>query len=386
MQTNPHRWFGVGHSSLSDSRTAGAQAAAEAIGGRTPKAVLIFCSISHDLPELLAGVRDEAGPDAEIVGTTTHGELSSDGATLGGVAIAALGGDGFHVRSRAVKIKEHGQRASGGLIAETVRGLKDDYKVLIMLVEGLAPIPHEIIRGAYTEVGATVPLVGGFGGDDNRFEGDFQILNDRVLTGSVVGLALGSDAPIGVGIAHGWHKVGEPMIVSKSQGPHIFKLDDNPALDVLLHRSNFKGTAEEFFKQRGLLQPLGLARRNGEDIRVIHAGDDDERSVWGTAEMTQGSMVWIMEADRHDLINGAAQSCADALSHLEGLAPLGALTFNCAGRRAGLIEGGLEEELAVLRKGLRDAPFAGFYTTGEIARVRGASGMHHLTLVTLALA
>ena len=39
-----------------------------------------------------------------------------------------------------------------------------------------------------------------------------------------------------------------------------------------------------------------------------------------------------------------------------------------------------------MRTALGDAPFAGFYTTGEIARVRGASGMHHLTLVTLALA
>jgi small ligand-binding sensory domain FIST len=93
-----------------------------------------------------------------------------------------------------------------------------------------------------------------------------------------------------------------------------------------------------------------------------------------------------MQADRHDLIDGAAQSCADALSHLEGLAPLGAIAFDCAGRRAGLLDGGLDEELAVMRKGLRDAPFAGFYTTGEIARVRGASGMHALTLVTLALA
>lgn len=386
MQTNPHRWFGVGHSGVPDSRTAGAQAAAEAIGGRTPKAVLVFCSISHDLPALLAGVRAEAGPDAKIVGCTSHGELSSDAATLGGVAIAALGGDGFNVRTRAAKIKEHGQRATGALIAETVRGMKDDYKVLIMMVEGLAPAPHEIVRGAYAEIGATVPLVGGFGGDDNRFEGDFQFFDDKILTGSVVGLALGSDAPIGVGIAHGWHRVGEPMIVSKSQGQHIFKLDDKPALDVLLHRNNFQGTAEAFFKEHGQLQPLGLSRRNGEDIRVIHSGDDDERSVWGTAEMTQGALVWIMQADRHDLINGAAQSCADALSHLDGLVPLGALAFNCAGRRAGLIEGGLEEELAVLRKGLRDAPFAGLYTTGEIARVRGASGMHNLTLVTLALA
>ena len=91
-------------------------------------------------------------------------------------------------------------------------------------------------------------------------------------------------------------------------------------------------------------------------------------------------------ADWEELRERASAIKEHALSHLDGLTPLGALVFNCAGRRAGLIEGGLDEELAVLRKGLRDAPFAGFYTTGEIARVRGASGMHHLTLVTLALA
>ncbi len=33
-----------------------------------------------------------------------------------------------------------------------------------------------------------------------------------------------------------------------------------------------------------------------------------------------------------------------------------------------------------------DVPFAGFYTMGEIARVRGSIGMHALTLVTLAMA
>ena len=35
---------------------------------------------------------------------------------------------------------------------------------------------------------------------------------------------------------------------------------------------------------------------------------------------------------------------------------------------------------------MADVPFAGFYTNGEFARVRGALGMHHFTLVTLALA
>lgn len=385
MQSTPHRWFGAGQSSAADSAKAGAEAAAEAIGGRVPKAVLVFCSVAHDLRPLLAGVRAEAGPAAMIVGSTTMGELGNAGMTVGGVAVAALGGDGFTVHTRAAHITESDPRAAGAAVAESLRGLHDDHRVLILLCDGLTGHPHDIVRGACSSVGATVPMVGGFGADDRRFERTYQFYGDEVLTNSVVGLALGSDGPIGIGVAHGWRRTEPPMTVTKSQGAHIFQLDGEPALDVLLRRNNFEGTADEFFDRGRSLQPLGLSRRNGEDIRVIHAGDDEERSVWGTADIPEGALVWLMEADRQALLDGASWSCTEALARLDKLAPLGVLAFDCAGRRAGLVEGGVDEEVAVLREAVKGAPFAGFYTSGEIARVRGVSGLHHLTLVTLAL-
>jgi hypothetical protein len=246
--------------------------------------------------------------------------------------------------------------------------------------------PNEVVRGASSRIGAAWPMVGGFGADDGQFERTFQFRGDQVLTGSVVGLALGSDRPIGIGVAHGWRRTEPPMIVTRSHGGRIYRLDDEPALDVLLRRNNFDGTAAEFFERGRALQPLGLSRRSGEDIRVIHAGDDEERSIWGTADVPQGALVWLMEADRQALLDGASLSCNEAIAQLNGLAPLGALAFDCGGRRAGLMEGGMEEEIDAMRAALSDAPFGGCYTTGEIARVRGASGLHHLTLVTLALA
>ena len=391
MQTNPHRWFGVGQSSAHDSATAGARAASAAVGGRTPKAVFVFSSVAHDLPVLMASVRRECVPETVIVGSTTIGEIGNVGMTVGGVSIAALGGDGFTIRTRMAHLKEHGQRASGALAAEAAHGLHDEHQVLILLCDGLAGSPHEVVRGAYSTVGAHIPMVGGFSGDDQRFQstcqfyGD-QLHGDHVLTDAVIGIGLGSDGPIGIGIAHGWHKLDPPMVVTKSQGQHIFQLDGEPALDVLLRRSHFDGPAEAFFDRGRHLQPLGLSRRNGEDMRVIHAGDDDERTVWGTADVPQGALVWLMEADREALVEGATQSCSEAVAGLEGMPALGALAFDCGGRRAGLIVGGVAEEIEAMREALDDAPFAGFYTTGEIARVHGALGMHHLTLVTLALA
>ncbi|GIF01808.1 FIST signal transduction protein [Paractinoplanes rishiriensis] len=386
MLTNPHRWFGSGQSNAGDSAKAGAEAAAEAIGGRPPKAVFVFCSASHDLPALLAAVRAEAGPDAVIVGCTTMGELGAGGATVGGVSVAALGGDGFWVQTRVTPVDEHDQRAAGIDVTEALRGLHGPNKVLIMLCDALTGRPHEIVRGAYSVVGAITPMVGGFAGDDRKYQRTFQFHNDEVLSHHVVGVALGSDGPIGIGVAHGWRRTEPPMIVTRSVGPRIYQLDDEPALDVLLRRNNFEGTADEFFDQGRPLQPLGLSRRNGEDIRVIHAGDDDDRSVWSTADVPEGALVWLMEADRQALIDGATWSCTEARAGLDGLAPLGVLAFDCGGRRAGLVEGGLEEEIEAMRTALGGAPFAGFYTVGEIARTRGASGMHHLTLVTLALA
>jgi hypothetical protein len=390
MQTNPHRWFGAGQSSAADAAKAGAEAAAEAIGARPAKAVFVFCSVAYDLPELLAAVRAEAGPDAAIVGSTTMGELGNAGMTVGGLAVAALGGDGFTVHVRAATIDPHDPRAAGAEAAEALRGLHDPNRVLILFCDGMSGRPNEVVRGAYSTAGAAWPLVGGFGADDRHFERTFQFCGgadgDEVRTGSVVGLALGSDGPIGIGMAHGWRRTEPPMIVTRSQGPHVYRLDDEPALDVLLRRNNFDGTADEFFERGRALQPLGLSRRNGEDIRVIHAGDDEERSVWGTADVPQGALVWLMEADRQALLDGATWSCTEAIARLDGLAPLGVLAFDCGGRRAGLVEGGMQEEIDAIGTALSDAPFAGFYTTGEIARVRGASGLHQLTLVTLALA
>ena len=43
------------------------------------------------------------------------------------------------------------------------------------------------------------------------------------------------------------------------------------------------------------------------------------------------------------------------------------------------------EEMAAIGKTLPSVPTAGFYTYGEFARVRGASGFHNQTLVTLAI-
>ena len=63
-----------------------------------------------------------------------------------------------------------------------------------------------------------------------------QLFNDEVLEDAVVGAWLASDAPLGIGVQHGWRRVGEPMLVTGSEGSKVLTLDDQPALDVYLER------------------------------------------------------------------------------------------------------------------------------------------------------
>ena len=104
--------------------------------------------------------------------------------------------------------------------------------VLMVLSDGLAGDQEEVVRGTYRAVGATIPLVGGCAGDDLKMASTFQFHGNEVLHNAVVAAAIASDVPLGIGVRHGWRRVGEPMVVTGSEGNRLFTLDDQPALDL----------------------------------------------------------------------------------------------------------------------------------------------------------
>src|SRR4029077_19335279 len=82
-----------------------------------------------------------------------------------------------------------------------------EHRVLLLLTDGLAGDQTLIVRGAYSVVGAQVPLVGGCAGDDLQMSRTHQLHDSDVLSGAVVAAAIGSDAPLGIGVHHGWRRV-----------------------------------------------------------------------------------------------------------------------------------------------------------------------------------
>ncbi len=272
------RWFGAGRSADPDPRAAGAMATRAALAGRPASLVMVFCPADIDFEAMLDGVSAEAD-GVPLIGCSGIAHLASGGPAEPCVVVSALGGDGFEIKTSVAMNVSSGQRAAGERVAEAVESLTMEHKLLLLLADGLGGEQHELVRGAYSVAGATVPLAGGCAADDFRYENTFQFIGDsdgvRVLRGALVAAAIGSDAPIGVGVAHGWQKTGEPMVATKSAGGRVDELDGEPALDVFAERLGVDRSMaedEQAFMQLALKRPLGLSRRSGEDIRVIHGG------------------------------------------------------------------------------------------------------------------
>jgi hypothetical protein len=378
---------------LANPDAAGTEATEEALAGRSASLVIVFASITHDLPPLLEAVGRVTGPGVAIVGCSSMGEISAHGATDDSVVVAALGGPGFDVQTRVARGASGRRHAAGTEAAQCLSSVSGPNRALVLLCDGLTYEHHQIVRGAYASAGAAVPLVGGCAADNLTFTGTYQFYGDgsgvEIMSDTVVGIAIGSDAPIGVGVAHGWRRTNDAMVVTNSEESRIFQLDNEPALDVylrLIGEDLSIADDPDKFHNRAYYHPLGLARRDGDDIRVVHAANASDRSLTCLANVPQGALAWLMETDPESLIGSAGDSCAHALQMLAGAPPVGLLTFDCGARKVMLGHDNAQREVAAIRRAAGDTPVGGFYTFGEIARSQGSRGMHHLTVATLALA
>jgi hypothetical protein len=382
-----NRWIGVGSSTAKGSREAGIDAATAALTGSDPKLLVVFVSPAHDLPALLAGIRSVA-PETPLIGCSTAGEIATDGPSDAGVVVTAIGGDGYSVATRVCRNASRDLRAAGADAAACAEhGPAGDNQILLLLTEGLGGDQQEVVRGAYSVVGGSVPLVGGCAGDDLAMRKTFQLFDGEVLEDSVLAAAISSDAPFGIGVQHGWGRVGAPFLVTASSGSRVFALDDRPALDVYLERLEAPDDARTdpaAFTRFALTHPFGLSRRSGEEVRFIAEANFEDRSIGCIAEVPQGGLAWIMEGDADSVLEATTAACTQAVDGLSGQAPLGFLAFDCIARRGVLGDDGIRQEVERISSYSQGAPIAGFYTYGEIARIRGVSGFHNQTLVVLA--
>jgi small ligand-binding sensory domain FIST len=231
-----------------------------------------------------------------------------------------------------------------------------------------------------------------------------------VFHGGLSGVAFGAGVSLISRVTQGCQPVARNHVVTEAERNVVYKLDGEPALDVLLRelKVSLDQPQEALNAVRATLaglahpddvasdgRPICRTGNFGSDVLVRHiVGLDPQRSGVALADMAEPGMQLAfcqrnVQAARADLMRicaeireelepeeltvGAAQALGAPEPETTPVAAqriAGAIYVSCSGR-GGPHFGAPSAELQLVRHALGDVPLVGFFAGGEIAR-------HHL--------
>lgn len=350
--------------------------------GFKPTLAIVFLSVKQDI-DTLCRMLDESG--ISVYGATTNGEFTGEGISSGEIAIMLLDMNPAYFTIYFEEFSENNYRHTAQDIAKQALG-KFAHPCFLMAGSNMQTDAEELIHGFEDILGKGVNVFGGMAGDDFGFKENFVFTNGRISNKGIVAIAIDEDKISIKGRAtHGWSAVGTEKTVTKSEGNHVFTIENVPVLDLVVKYGGLKDvTPENFAMQHSVTLPLQLQRENGNSIiRVGLVVDWNDHSFYCSGNIPQGSKVRFSIPPDFDVIEKVIHECED-LKATEMPEADALLLFSCAGRLVSL--GPLiSEEIEGIQK-VWNVPIAGMFSTSELARAtNGNLELHGLTACCVVL-
>ena len=392
---------GVGTSHHHNPNVAGREAAEQALenaGIVKPDFVFMFASVGYDQRSLLRAVRETTG-GAPLTGCSAEGTIDGDSTEESNfsVLVTAISSDelqwsnglatGLRADSRAV-----GKRVAQDLLPH----LSPDTIGLFVFPDGFTYNLDDFFAGLEERFPSDrfLPLWGGGAGNNlNPGEPTYQYCDDEVTSDGVSYALLSGEAQTAWAISHGLIPIGGERTVTRSQGNVIYEIDGKPATEVLKEYLPEHALVEDRDWMRYAVS-LALCFRapsymKDEEyvVRGVPAVRMADGSITVQTEVQEGTSIWFSSRDKEKLASGFDRMAAQIKEQLGGEKPKLVLQFECLTRGKLMFR---EQEKVQLLKRFRqsvdpEAPWAGFYTLGEIGPVEEHNNHHLFTSVVLAL-
>ena len=352
--------------------------------GFNPTLAIVFLSISQDR-KVVSKILDDAG--IEIFGVTTNGEFINESPDTLSVAILLLDINADYFK---ILLSEYPEKNYRVIARATAEKAKQYFPHPAFLIAGsnMETDAEQLLFGFEDVIGKQVNIFGGMAGDDYSFREQYVFTNTKESNRGMVVLALNEDKIKIKGKATcGWKAVGTEKTVTKSEGNHVFTVDDIPALDITAKYGGIENVSPE---NEGLLMelatnfPLQLQREEGDPVmRPGLAIDWKDHSFYCSGTVPQGAKVrFSLPPDfnvMQKVIHATEEMKATEMPEADAL-----VVFSCAGRIIALGPM-MNEEIEGVSK-VWNVPMVGMFSNGELGRATGGNlEMHNLTTCCVAL-
>ncbi|MBY0477230.1 MAG: FIST C-terminal domain-containing protein [Chitinophagaceae bacterium] len=350
--------------------------------GFNPTLAIALVSIKQDI-NAICKLLDDAG--IAIFGATTNGGFIDDALEPGSAAILLLdmSPDYFTILSEDYPNKNY-REVAAGMATKTLERFA--HPSFLIAGSNMETDAEQLLFGFEDVVGKNVNIHGCMAGDDFSFKEQFVFTTNKKTSRGIVMLAFDEDKIKLRGRAIcGWKAVGTVRTVTKSEGNHVFTVDDLPVLDLTAKYGGLSIKDDGSFSIEVAAQfPLQLQRESGDP--VMRPGlmiDWADHSFYCSGAVPQGSKVRFSLPPDFDVIEKVIEGCEDLkaneIPEAEAL-----IIFSCAGRFISL--GPLiNEEINGMSK-VWNVPMAGMFSNAELARATGGNlEMHNLTACVVAI-
>jgi hypothetical protein len=352
--------------------------------GFKPTLAIVFISISLNRKTICKLLDDN---NISVFGATTNGEFIDEEAETGSAAILLLelNRNYFKIYFEEYPNKDY-RDVSKGIAKKAIE--KFSNPAFLISCSQMDTDAEQLLLGFEDIAGKEVNVYGGMAGDDYTFSEQFIFTNGKESKQGIVTLALDEDKIKIMGKATcGWQAVGTEKIVTKSEGNHVYTVDNIPVLDLTAKYGGIENVSPE--NKNILIEiaanlPLQLQREKGDPVmRPGLVIDWNDRSFYCSGSVPEGSKVRFSLPPDFDVIDKVVQGMED-LKDSDMPTADAMVVFSCAGRLLSL--GPLMEQEIEGVKDVWNVPMVGMFSNGELARATGGNlEMHNLTTCCVAM-
>jgi small ligand-binding sensory domain FIST len=339
-----------------------------------PDLALLFVTAPHGgaIEDVAAAVRATLHPGT-LLGCVAESVVGGAREVEQGAAISLWAGHTGPVSAIHLRL----QRTPDG---DTIVGWpevgNDDSPGLLLLADPFT-FPVDAFLGRLGDDRPGLAVIGGLASGANAPGGNRLVLDDQIVSDGAVGVFLGPTVGVATVVSQGCRPVGEPFVVTRSEGNIVHELGGRPALERLQDAARALSGEERQLLSNG----LHLGRVIDESKTEFDRGDFLIRNVLGgdpqTGAIAVGDIVEVGSTAQFQ-VRDAASADEDLRQLIEGRTAQGALLFTCNGRGTRLF-GRPDHDAQVVAEGLRGAPVAGMFCAGELGPVGKRNFLHGFT-------
>lgn len=359
--------------------------------------VVVYASMGHDYAALAAEARRLA-PSARVLGSSCCGVVGREGVSesLHDVAIMTVRGADQLAVASIDGIFGHNSREKSAELGEQLLRATPDIRFVLFLASGIDIDDDECIAGLESVLGPEVTIVGATSADNMKGIASYQVVDGEVFEHAAWAVGFAEpDLDIITAATHGFVAVGEPMVVTRSEGNRIIELDGRPAWTVYTERLalDVSATCGDTIPIGALAERLApdLAAEYGNDhiLRVVTKRDPDGTMHYATT-IPEGTPLWLTVRDEDLIFSDLDRMMSRITADAAGRDVVAVFHADCLARGRFLLGRVMKEELVgrmqfPLSTDGVVPPWLGMYGFGEFARLGGANTYHNYTTAIYAI-